>query len=388
MGRASAEESGTGRGRRKPFAGRGAAPGWARPTRTFFFADWPFTRWTLTLDGPARVIPRMAATFVATPDARPRRAFPTAFISSAVPTKPTRATPRARAPEPRRDLPRRHASRSPLADRRTHLVRRRSPEVATACAARRAVGTLMVRLFFPLISRSVGRCSTAGRGETPMPRRLFRLGCPMVPRESASASWFFTAIVERARATAAVAYHARGAERPRARSGTMFALANVATRGEPRRVSLGRGRRDVTSLASRGAVPRWPTAKSVSSRTEGCRGRRSAVAPRAYLSRPSQRSRLDMTVSLPLNRQLTRSLVLSCWLYRRVVLPFPRATAEVAREGDTRAVESALVPLGRRRRALGVLLRIAAKVRECAPAFATFALIFACWYVRLAAFAG
>ena len=189
MGRASAEESGTGRGRRKPFAGRGAAPGWARPTRTFFFADWPFTRWTLTLDGPARVIPRMAATFVATPDARPRRAFPTAFISSAVPTKPTRATPRARAPEPRRDLPRRHASRSPLADRRTHLVRRPSPEVATACAARRAVGTLMVRLFFPLISRSVGRCSTAGRGETPMPRRLFRLGCPMVPRESASASF-------------------------------------------------------------------------------------------------------------------------------------------------------------------------------------------------------
>ena len=70
-------------------------------------------------------------------------------------------------------------------------------------------------------------------------------------------------------------------------------------------------------------------------------------APRAYLSRPSQRSRLDMTVSLPLNRQLTRFLVLSCWLYRRVVLPFPRATAEVARGGDTRVVESALVPLGR-----------------------------------------
>ena len=29
----------------------GAAPGGARPTRTCFFADWPFTRWTLTLDG-------------------------------------------------------------------------------------------------------------------------------------------------------------------------------------------------------------------------------------------------------------------------------------------------------------------------------------------------
>ena len=96
-----------------------------------------------------------------------------------------------------------------------------------------------------------------------------------------------------------------------------------------------------------------------------------------------------MTVSLPFNRQLTRSLVLSCWLYRRVVLPFPRATAEVARDGDiNRETESTLVPLGRRRRALGVLLRIAAKARECAPAFAVFALIFACWYVRLAAFMG
>lgn len=93
-----------------------------------------------------------------------------------------------------------------------------------------------------------------------------------------------------------------------------------------------------------------------------------------------------MTVSLPFNRQLTRSLVLSCWLYRRVVLPFPRATAEVARDGDIRETDSTL--LGRRRRALGVLLRIAAKARECAPAFAVFALIFACWYVRLAAFMG
>lgn len=124
MGRASAEESGTGQGRRKPFAGRGAAPGWARPTRTCFFADWPFTRWTLTLDGPARVIPRMAATFVATPDARPRRAFPTAFISSAVPTKPTRATPRARAPEPRRDLP--------AATRLVHLSRTAGPTWSVA----------------------------------------------------------------------------------------------------------------------------------------------------------------------------------------------------------------------------------------------------------------
>lgn len=78
--------------------------------------------------------------------------------------------------------------------------------------------------------------------------------------------------------------------------------------------------------------------------------------------------------------------MLSCWLYRRVVLPFPRATAEVARDGDIRETESTL--LGRRRRALGVLLRIAAKARECAPAFAVFALIFACWYVRLAAFMG
>ena len=169
------------------------------------------------MDGPARVIPRMAATFVATPDARPRRAFPTASsVGSADETNP-RDTPRARSgTAPRPPPPPRvsFTSRGPPDPPGPSPVARGRDRVCRAPRCRNVDGAAVFSTHL-----TVGRAMFHRRpGRNADAAAFISTGVPDGAQGICVCQLvFFTAIVERARATAAVAYHARGAERPRAR---------------------------------------------------------------------------------------------------------------------------------------------------------------------------